>query len=179
MDEQETGEQGYQAGGGLGWKRIAAVGFVLVGGVVALILTSDAGSAFAYTKPLAEVTATPEEFAGQPLRVEGELRQGSIQFREDPCEWRFIIEQDDQELAVRFPQCVVPDTFRDDFGISVTVQGTVDTSGEELAFVANELVPRCPSKYEMQERLESGEEMPHAAPGTEDAPSVLDFPEAS
>jgi cytochrome c-type biogenesis protein CcmE len=45
----------------------------------------------------------------------------------------------------------------------VTVQGEVQSDG---SFLANEVVPRCPSKYEMQERLEAGEEMPHERPTT-------------
>ena len=31
-------------------------------------------------------------------------------------------------------------------------------------FEADKLIPRCPSKYEMKERLEAGEMMPHAEP---------------
>ena len=32
-------------------------------------------------------------------------------------------------MPVEFPQCVVPDTFRDGFGIQVTVQGTLASDG--------------------------------------------------
>ena len=62
-------------------------------------------------------------------------------------------------MPVTFPQCVVPDTFRDGFGIQVTVQGKLNGSGD---FLATEVIPRCPSKYEMQEKLEAGEAMPHS-----------------
>jgi cytochrome c-type biogenesis protein CcmE len=61
-------------------------------------------------------------------------------------------------MPVSFPQCVVPDTFRDTFGIQVTVQGRLEDDG---TFLANQVIPRCPSKYEMQERLDNGEAMPH------------------
>ena len=63
-------------------------------------------------------------------------------------------------MSVAYPQCVVPDTFRDGMGISVTVRGELQ---EDNSFLANEVVPRCPSKYEMQQRQENGETMPHAA----------------
>jgi cytochrome c-type biogenesis protein CcmE len=56
----------------------------------------------------------------------------------------------------------VPDTFRDGMGISVVVQGKLGPSGE--TFLANQVIPRCPSKYEMQQRKQNGETMPHATP---------------
>jgi cytochrome c-type biogenesis protein CcmE len=134
----------------------------LLGGVVALLLFgSSASDAFVYSKLVDEVMNKPQEFAGRELRVEGQLKPGSIKFREDPCEWRFVIEKAGREMPVEFPQCVVPDTFRDGMGISVTVQGKLNGAG---GFLANQVVPRCPSKYEMQQKKKNGEVMPHAAP---------------
>jgi cytochrome c-type biogenesis protein CcmE len=141
-----------------GWAKMAGVFLVLSAGVGWLLMGSGADDAFVYSKLVHEVVVDPAAFTGRELRVEGDLRQGSVRFREEPCEWRFVLVKDDHEMPVRFPQCVVPDTFRDDFGISVTVQGQLGGDG---TFVANQVVPRCPSKYEMQERLEAGEEAPH------------------
>jgi cytochrome c-type biogenesis protein CcmE len=136
------------------------VGFL--GAAVALLLFgSSASDAFVYSKLVNEVMTSPQSFAGRELRVEGELKPGSIKFREDPCEYRFVIEKAGKEMAVQFPQCVVPDTFRDGMGISVTVQGKLTSEG---GFLANQVVPRCPSKYEMQQRKKNGEVMPHAQP---------------
>lgn len=140
------------------WAAIAVVFVLLCGGVAWLLFGTEGGEAFVYSKMVDEVSADPSAFLGRELRVEGQLRQGSIQFREDPCEWRFVLEKGDHEMPVRFPQCVVPDTFRDGMGISVVVQGQIDDSG---SFLANQVVPRCPSKYEMQQRQQSGEEVPH------------------
>ena len=138
--------------------------FVLLAGVVAFLLVgSGAGDAFVYSRLVHEVADNPAEYAGREMRVEGDLRQGSILFREDPCEWRFVLEKDGREMPVRYSQCVVPDTFRDGFGISVTVQGQIAADG---TFHATEVVPRCPSKYEMQQRMDEGEEMPHVDPAT-------------
>ncbi len=141
--------------------KIAAVLFVLVGGIVALVLSTPMGDAVSYSKLVHEVVADPDAYRDRQLRVEGDLTPGSIQFREEPCEWRFVIQKEGRQMPVTFPQCVVPDTFRDGFGIQVTVQGRLQEDG---SFLANEVIPRCPSKYEMQERLEAGESMPHAAP---------------
>jgi cytochrome c-type biogenesis protein CcmE len=140
--------------------KIALVLLLLVGGVVGLMLQTDMGDVVSYSKLVDEVMADPAAFQDRQLRVEGDLRQGSVRFREEPCEWRFVLQKDGREMPVSFPQCVVPDTFRDGFGIQVTVQGRLQEDG---TFLANEVIPRCPSKYEMQQRLESGEQMPHAA----------------
>jgi cytochrome c-type biogenesis protein CcmE len=138
--------------------KVSVVVTLLGAAVAFLIFGSTASDAFVYSKMVDEVMADPAAFAGRELRVEGELKQGSIRFREQPCEWRFVIEKKGKELPVEFPQCVVPDTFRDGMGISVTVQGKLTASG---GFLANQVVPRCPSKYEMQQRKNNGEAVPH------------------
>jgi cytochrome c-type biogenesis protein CcmE len=157
-DEQDTTPltEPARKGGIPGAVKVGLVFVVLVGASVWLLSGSD--NPFVYSKLVHEVMSEPESFEGRRLRVEGELRQGSIQFREDPCEWRFVLQKEGKEMPVRFPQCVVPDTFRDGQGIQVTVQGELSDDG---VFLANQVIPRCPSKYEMQERMEAGEEMPY------------------
>lgn len=134
----------------------AAVGLLMFG--------SDAGDALVYSKLVHEVLEDPSQFDGRELRVEGDLKQGSVAFREDPCEWRFTLTKSDKEMPVRFPQCIVPDTFKDGMGIQVTVQGQLKDDG---VFLANQVIPRCPSKYEMKQKEAAGEAAPHAmAPKT-------------
>ena len=133
--------------------------FGLLGGALGLLLFgSEAGDAFVYSKLVNEVLVEPEAFHGRELRVEGDLKQGSIQFKEQPCEWRFTLSKEGHEMPVRFPQCIVPDTFKDGMGIQVTVQGKLQDEGY---FLANQVVPRCPSKYEMKQLEAKGEKMPH------------------
>lgn len=131
---------------------------MLAGGVTYLLVGTGAQSALVYSKQVHEVVANPAAWQGRELRVEGLLRQGSVRFREQPCEWRFVLEKQERQMPVRFPQCVVPDTFRDNMGITVTVQGRISADG---SFLANQVIPRCPSKYEMQKRQNSGEQRPH------------------
>lgn len=134
--------------------------FAMLGGALALLVFgSDAGDAFVYSKLVHEVMAEPAAFEGREIRVEGDLKPGSIQFQEHPCEYRFVIAKQGREMLVRFPQCIVPDTFKDGMGIQVTVQGKL---GAEGGFLANQVIPRCPSKYEMKQRMDKGEKMPHA-----------------
>jgi cytochrome c-type biogenesis protein CcmE len=142
--------------------KIGVVVALLAGAVGFLIFGSSASDAFVYSKLVDEVMTKPSDFMGRELRVEGQLKPGSVKFREDPCEWRFVVEKSSREMPVQFPQCVVPDTFRDGMGISVVVQGKLAANGE--SFLANQVVPRCPSKYEMQQKKQNGEVMPHASP---------------
>lgn len=141
---------------------IAGVLTLLGAGVGVLLFGTSASDAFVYSKLVDEVMAAPETFHDRELRVEGQLRQGSVEFQAEPtCEHRFTLTRGTYEMPVRFPRCVVPDTFRDDMPMDVVVQGRLQTNG---TFLANEVIPRCPSKYEMRERQQGGEEMPHAMP---------------
>ena len=145
----------------------ASIVLLVLGAAVALLLFgSEAGDAFVYSKLVHEVVADEDAFRGRELRVEGDLKPGSIMFKEHPCEWRFVIQKEGREMPVHFPQCIVPDTFKDTPGLQVTVQGKLTDEGQ---FLANQLIPRCPSKYEMKERQERGEKMPHAAPSAQPA----------
>jgi cytochrome c-type biogenesis protein CcmE len=148
-----------------GLRPIVKIGlvFAMLGGALALLMFgSQASDALVYSKLVDEVLKKPGEFHGRELRVEGDLKQGSIHFRESPCEWRFVLGKEGREMPVRFPQCIVPDTFKDGMGLKVTVQGKLTTDGY---FLANQVIPRCPSKYEMKDRQRKGEKMPAGDPG--------------
>ena len=55
----------------------------------------------------------------------------------------------------------MPDTFRDVPGmdVAVTAEGKLTDDGR---FEASQIMAKCPSKYEMQQRAEAGEQAPHA-----------------
>ena len=139
--------------------KIGIVFALLAGGMGLLWFSTTAEDAFVYSKLVDEVLVHPTKFRGQELRVEGDLKQGSILFSEQPCEWRFTLGTKGREMPVRFPQCIVPDTFKDGMGLKVTVQGKLHDDGY---FLANQVIPRCPSKYEMEQKAKAGEKMPHA-----------------
>ena len=150
--------------GGLSPLIKVAVVFTMLGGALALLwFSTSAEDAFVYSKLVHEVQRDPAAVAGRELRVEGDLVPGSILFQESPCEYRFVLGSEGKKMPVRFPQCIVPDTFKDGMGIKVTVQGKLS---EEGYFLANQVIPRCPSKYEMQQAAQRGEKMPHMAPPT-------------
>src|ERR1700723_1799501 len=99
------------------------------------------------------------KFVGRPIRAEGNLVHGSLEKREQPCEYRFTITKNGASLPVRFAQCVVPATFRDVPGLALgsTVEGELQPDN---GFEATSVLAKCPSKYDMQQRKQRGEEMP-------------------
>jgi cytochrome c-type biogenesis protein CcmE len=138
--------------------KVGVVFIALAGALALLMFGSGAKGALVYSKLVNEVLTRPDEFRGRELRVEGDLKPGSIEFRDSPCEYRFVLSKQGKEMPVRFPQCIVPDTFKDGVGLQVSVQGKLTDEG---FFLANKVIAKCPSKYEMQERQKNGEKMPH------------------
>src|SRR5450432_1755135 len=66
--------------------------FTLLGGALSLLMFgSQASDALVYSKLVHEVLNKPDDFRGRELRVEGDWKQGSIKFRESPCEYRFVL----------------------------------------------------------------------------------------
>ena len=134
---------------------------MLAAAIAGVVLTGLKDNAI-YSKPVDELVAQKAKFAGRPVRAEGNLVHGTLTKRETPCEYRFSIEKSGVTVPVRFAQCIVPDTFRDVQGMDVGV--TVE--GELLAdstFEATSVLAKCPSKYEMKDRANKGESMPHGA----------------
>src|SRR5262245_61314807 len=91
---------------------ILVVLLCMVGGIIALVMLGFKEAAV-YALPADELKARAGELTGRKVRVDGELVPGTLQKRDDPCEYRFTIQAKGAELTVRYPQCVVPDTFRD------------------------------------------------------------------
>ncbi len=140
--------------------RLLVVLLMLGAGLTALVLTSFSGAAV-YAKSVDQVVAAKAELAGRRLRVDGLLVHGTLERRDQPCEYRFRMEKAGAVLAVRYAQCVVPDTFRDVPGmdVGVTVEGKLDDKGD---FEANQVLAKCPSKYEMKDRQTKGDVVPHS-----------------
>jgi len=132
------------------------MGAVAIAGIVLTMMKDTA----VYSKPVDELVKEREKFKGKPVRAEGTLVHGTLEKRDQPCEYRFIIQKNDVKVPVRFAQCVVPDTFRDVPGmdVAVTVEGQLLADN---SFEATTVLAKCPSKYEMKERQGRGEKAPH------------------
>jgi cytochrome c-type biogenesis protein CcmE len=133
----------------------------IVGAVLALVFTSFEGSAI-YSMGVDQLLKEPARYSQRNVRVKGMLVKGTLARRDDPCEYRFKLQENGQVLAVEYPQCVVPDTFRDMPGMDVEVTAEGKLAGNGSTFVATSIMAKCPSKYEMKQKSMSGEMAPHA-----------------
>ena len=123
---------------------LLAMLFVMVGGVVTLFMFGFKDAAI-YSIPVDKLLASGE--TGRRVRIDGELVPGTLSRRDKPCEYRFSITGAGKVLELRYPQCVVPDTFRDvpQGGVMVTAEGKLDEAGH---FEASLILAKCSSKYD-------------------------------
>lgn len=146
------------------------VGTVLLGAGILCVV-------FRLSKPDSVYSRSVSEFVAHPVydrtvRVQGTVVPGSVCWRAEPCEYRFLlVEPRDSPtdaaamapprpgLSVRYPSCIVPDTFRPKPGTDtfVTVEGKQCASCHY--FEASLLLARGPGKYEMRAR-DAGSEPP-------------------
>lgn len=119
---------------------------VLAGTVVVLFLVGFKEAAV-YATPVDKLVHDKQAMVGRKVRVEGELVSGTLVKRDSPCEYRFTIHKDQDQLPVRYKQCVIPDTFRDmpGGGVNVTIEGALNAQGE---FEASLVMAKCASKYD-------------------------------
>src|SRR4051812_27665600 len=96
------------------WGLLGAL-LALMGGILTLVF-SGGQEAVAYSYQVDEVKAQAATLGERQLRVQGSLVAGSLVRRDNPCEYRFMMRKlnakSGEALEVRYPLCVVPDTFR-------------------------------------------------------------------
>jgi cytochrome c-type biogenesis protein CcmE len=119
---------------------------VATAGIASLFLWGFQGASV-YAASVDEAMREREKLAGRALRIEGELVPGSLERRDKPCEFRFVVKGATERVAVKFPRCSVPDTFRDmpGGGVQVTVEGKLAADG---SFDATNVMAKCTSKYD-------------------------------
>ncbi len=134
---------------------------VMVAGVLVLVFTSFKGAAI-YSLDVDKLVQNAASYNQRTIRVKGMLVKGTLARRDEPCEYRFKLEEKGAVLSVQHPSCVVPDTFKDMPGMDVEVQAEGKLADDGKTFVSTAIVAKCPSKYEMQQRSLAGELAPHA-----------------
>jgi cytochrome c-type biogenesis protein CcmE len=134
---------------------------VMVAGVLTLVFTSFKGAAI-YSLDVDKLVKDASHFQQRNIRVKGMLVKGTLARRDQPCEYRFKLQEKGVELAVHHPSCIVPDTFKDMPGMDVEVQAEGKLADDGKTFVSTAIVAKCPSKYEMQQKSLAGELAPHA-----------------
>jgi cytochrome c-type biogenesis protein CcmE len=134
---------------------------VMVAGVLTLVFTSFKGAAI-YSLGVDQLVKEQARYNQRTIRVKGMLVKGTLARRDEPCEYRFKLQEKGVVLAVQHPSCVVPDTFKDMPGMDVEVQAEGKLADDGKTFVSTAIVAKCPSKYEMQQKSMAGELAPHA-----------------
>lgn len=98
----------------------------------------------AYYITVAEYAAIQDEYAGETLKIAGDVIEGSIDRSVSPME--FAIGHQGIVLKVQYVgRAVIPDTFKD--GSRAVVEGTLDADG---VFQAHHIEAKCASKYEAE-----------------------------
>jgi cytochrome c-type biogenesis protein CcmE len=136
-----------------------------VGSLILILVFSGIEGAAIYSVTTDELLSKVDEYKGRAVRVQGKLVKGSLRHRAEPCEYRFTLSRaSGPGLDVRYPECVLPDTFRDVPGmdVEVTAEGAL-TDGGHLE--ATQIMAKCPSKYDMGQKAKNGEMAPHDAIG--------------
>jgi cytochrome c-type biogenesis protein CcmE len=133
--------------GKMRWGLLTAL-LVLMGGILTLVFTGGQ-DAVAYSYRVDEIKAQAGQLGERLVRVQGSLVAGSLVRRDSPCEYRFMMrtlhEKTGEALEVRYPLCIVPDTFRDKEGVEVTAEGRLAAGGH---LQASKIFAKCPSKYD-------------------------------
>jgi cytochrome c-type biogenesis protein CcmE len=108
--------------------------------------------------PVYAITVT--EFLDSPrpdttLRISGPLVTGSLCRVTEPCGYYFRIAEryapsaPPRELEISYPECVVPDTFREVPGVDIEVTVEGRCAACHSSFEATRVMAKCPGKYEM------------------------------
>jgi cytochrome c-type biogenesis protein CcmE len=122
------------------WKFI--IGGLVVALVIGYMVFNGMQGTMVYYQTVSELKGNGPQ-SGQ-VRVAGIVVDGSIQRDVKNVTVNFTISDADGSIPVSY-KGVPPDTFKD--GASVVVEGRLDSSG---AFVASNLLAKCPSKYESE-----------------------------
>jgi cytochrome c-type biogenesis protein CcmE len=135
------------------------IGLLFMGGAILFVVLSGIDNAAVYSKSVSQLFAERSRLKTRHIRVVGHLVSGTLKRRSEPCEYRFQLTEGNQTLDVHYPQCVVPDTFRDVPGVKVevTAEGHLQEDG---AFLADHIMAKCPSKYDMKDKGNAGMSMP-------------------
>ena len=137
--------------------------FVLGAGIGVLLYSSMADAEF--YKHVEEVMANPGQWTDKALKVHGKVEPGSIreEIVDQTTKREFVLESGGRRIKVRH-EGPKPDTFRD--LSEVVARGRLILDNGEYVVIATELMAKCPSKYEENQRTSNYGKQPAARPKT-------------
>lgn len=133
------------------------IGSALIVVAIGYLITAGISSTSQYFFTVDELMSQKVSYAGEGLKVKGNVVTGSIVRDSDNyLKINFSIEDKSSNLNVVY-EGIIPDMFKD--GQEVVVEGTLAQDG---VFHANTLLTSCPSKYEAER--EAGKSHPGNIP---------------
>jgi cytochrome c-type biogenesis protein CcmE len=124
---------------GVNWQ--LAFGLVVLAAAMGFLFF-DAFEAETYFYTVDQAVAQGPEIVGQRIRVKGVVEPGSIQGEDGELGRIFRISEAGKSMTITYDKAM-PDTF--DESREVVVDGTVE---EDLSVQADEVLVKCPSRYE-------------------------------
>lgn len=125
----------------------------------------EVASTFQYFQTLDEFLANSQgtdAMNGKSLRVHGYVATGSIERNLEAKNVTFKVQNDPPHksgagastLSVLFQGLETPDLFQD--GADVVVEGTLEVQNAEQVFLADNVLAKCPSKFEANAEVPAG-----------------------
>jgi cytochrome c-type biogenesis protein CcmE len=135
---------------------IGAVAIVALLGWYGASQLGGEGLSFQYFQNLEEFHASAPQMVGRAARVHGYVANESIERDLAGQSVRFSVQNDPPHaggppgltLSVVYASLETPDLFQD--GAEVVVEGQLVMSGNTTVFEANNVLAKCPSKFEAQ-----------------------------
>lgn len=118
--------------------------------------TNSADATFRYYQTLEELQSVQSGIGGEALRVHGYVANASIERDVAGKQVRFRVQNDPPHaggptgstLAVVYLSLETPDLFKD--GAEVVVEGRLEGRGAEMLLIADNVMAKCPSKFEAE-----------------------------
>ena len=132
-------------------RKFIIAGLVVAACIAGLVMVSTEGLDF-YSS-VADFHKKLDTYRGATVRVRGIIQAGSVRHDAKMLETEFVLREEDASLKTEavlrvFYQGNLPDNF--EAGKDIVAQGTYDASRK--LFVANQLMFKCPSKYESKKQ---------------------------
>lgn len=143
---------------------------IAIGGVAVVLLLGwygisalESGGTYQYFQTLEEFLETNAAPSKHTLRVHGYVATGSIERDVAGKRVHFAVQNDPphsggpvgRTLSVIYTSLETPDLFKD--GAEVVVEGNVHHEGGEVVFVADNVLAKCPSKFEAKVGAEAAQ----------------------
>lgn len=149
-----------EAGAGLHWAWILAI-VLGAGGLAYMMFDGFKSETYFYT--VDQAVAQGPALPGQVVRLKGIVEPGSVVSEPGKLGTAFRIAENGKSMAVTYDKAM-PDTFKE--GMEVVVQGEV---GKNYTVSADEVLVKCPSRYEGQAPTTEGQaehpaDIPKVAP---------------